>query len=123
MVNEISHGGLSVAFGARQIPDDFLRLVVWRIDLLVDGRERAKEQVTRVGHDGGTARGDAILRLEAEKPGEKVVDRDGGLEFGETGDGRVSERKEMGRARRGRSAVYSLGLKVRIGNEFRVRAH
>src|SRR6266849_5653298 len=87
MVNEIGHGGgLSVALGARQIPDDFLRLVVWRIDLLVDGRERAKEQVTRVGHDGGTARGDAILRLEEEKPGEKVVDRDGGLEFGKTGD-------------------------------------
>lgn len=76
----------SVAFGARQIEDDLQRLVVWRIDLLVDGRERAKEQVTRVGHDGGTARGDAILRLEEKKPGEKVVDRDGGLEFGEAGD-------------------------------------
>jgi hypothetical protein len=54
--------------------------------LVVDGGESAKEQVTGVGHDGGTARGDALLRLEEEKPGEEVVDGDGGLEFGETGD-------------------------------------
>ncbi|OLC96428.1 MAG: hypothetical protein AUH86_09725 [Acidobacteria bacterium 13_1_40CM_4_58_4] len=56
------------------------------MDLLVDGGEGAKEQVTGVGHDGGTARGDAILRLEKEKTGEEVVDRDRGLEFSETGD-------------------------------------
>jgi hypothetical protein len=32
------------------------------------------------------ARGDAVLGLEEEQPGEEVVDGDGGLEFGETSD-------------------------------------
>jgi len=51
-----------------------------------EGGEGAQKQVAGVGHDGGATRGDAVLGLEEKKAGEEVVDGDGGLELGETGD-------------------------------------
>jgi hypothetical protein len=79
-------GVRSVSVGARHINDDSLWLVVLRVAFVLDGGQGAEKEVTGVGHDGGAARGNAALRLEKEEAGEEVVDRDGRLEFGETGD-------------------------------------
>ena len=50
---------------------------------VVDGGEGAEKQIAGVGHDGGTARGDAVVSLEKEEPREETVDVRGGGEFGE----------------------------------------
>ncbi|HEV1993967.1 MAG TPA: hypothetical protein VGR03_06535 [Candidatus Acidoferrum sp.] len=50
---------------------------------VVDGGEGAEEQVAGVGHDGGAARGDAVVGFEKEEPRKKTVDVRGGGEFGE----------------------------------------
>jgi len=55
-------------------------------ELVLDGGEGAEEQIAGVGHDGGAAGVDAVMRLEAKEAGEEIVDGDSGLEFGETGD-------------------------------------
>src|SRR5437899_13105964 len=55
-------------------------------ELVLDGEEGAEEQIAGVGHDGGAAGVDAVMRLEAKEAGEEIVDGDSGLEFGETGD-------------------------------------
>ena len=86
-MRRIGHfGARSVSIRARHVDDDSLRLVVLRAAFVLDGGQGAEKEVTGVGHDGGAARGNAVLRLEKEEAGEEVVDRDGGLEFGETGD-------------------------------------
>jgi hypothetical protein len=83
----IGHFGVrSVSIRARHVDDDSLWLVVLRAAFVLDGGQGAEKEVTGVGHDGGAARGNAALRLEKEEAGEEVVDRDGRLEFGETGD-------------------------------------
>ena len=95
----LNASGLGVDFRGKSsfLEDDLLQVRREKVDhirvfadfillLEVDGGEGAEEEVTGVGHDGGAAGRDALLRLEKEKPGEEVVDRDGGLELGETGD-------------------------------------
>jgi hypothetical protein len=54
----------SVAVGARHINDDSLWLVGF---FLVEGGEGAEQEVAGEGHDGGAARGDAILGLESSR--------------------------------------------------------
>jgi len=86
-LRRIGHFGVrSVSVGARHINDDCLWLVVLRVAFVLDGGESAQKQIARVGHDCGAARGDAVLGLEQKEAGKEVVDRDGRLEFGETGD-------------------------------------
>jgi hypothetical protein len=86
-LRRIAHFGVhSVSVGARHINDDSLWLVVLRVAFVLDGGKRAEEQVARVGHDCGATRGDAVLGLEQKEAGKEVVDRDGGLEFGEASD-------------------------------------
>ena len=62
---------LSVALGAREIPDDFLWLAV---RFFLDGAVRVQELVGDVGEDGGPAGGDAALGNQDEQPGEKLAD-------------------------------------------------
>ena len=38
-----------------------------------------------IGHDGGAAWGDAVFGLKKQEAGKELVDRDRGLELGETG--------------------------------------
>jgi len=45
------------------------------------GRVR-EEQIAGLGHDGGAAGADAVMRLEAKEAGEEIRDGDSGLEFG-----------------------------------------
>jgi hypothetical protein len=82
------------------------------IALALDGGERAEEEIASVGQDGGATRGDAVLREEQEKFGEKLIDVGGGVEFSDVGGEFVSEihdrvggRLEMGvgTAEKGRS--------------------
>jgi hypothetical protein len=48
--------GVSVAFGARHVDDDLLRLFGLGIVLALDGAMRVEELVGDVGEDGGAAR-------------------------------------------------------------------
>jgi len=78
------HGGSSsVAVGFRHVDDDSLWLAGF---FLLDGGEGAEEEVAGIGHDGGAARGDAVLGLKKKEAGKEIVDGDGGTEFSETGD-------------------------------------
>jgi hypothetical protein len=86
-LRRIGHFGVrSVSIGARHINDDSLWLVVLRVEFVFEGGEGAQKQVAGVGHDCGATRGDAVLGLEQKEAGKKVVDRDGGLEFGKASD-------------------------------------
>ena len=60
--------------------------LVFGMEFAFDGGEGAEEKIAGVGHDGGAARLDAVVCLEVKEAGEEVIDGDGGLEFGETGD-------------------------------------
>ena len=92
MVGEIGHGGgLSVALGARQIHDDFLRLVV---RFFFDGAVGMQELVGDVGEDGGAARPDAAFGHLNKETGEELADVDAGGEFGKLGE---EVRREIGR--------------------------
>src|SRR6266852_4544755 len=72
IVGEIGQGGvLSVAFGARQIHDDFLGLVV---RFFLDGAVGVQELVGDVSEDGGAARPDAALGDLNEETGEELAD-------------------------------------------------
>ena len=72
-----------VAFGADEIPDDFLGGVGGDFVLDVPGAVGVEDEVTGVSHDGGAARGDAVLGEKEEEPGEELVDFGGGIELGE----------------------------------------
>jgi len=50
---------------------------------VADGGEGAEQQVAGVGHDGGTARSDAVVGFEQEQPRKETVDIRGEGEFGE----------------------------------------
>jgi hypothetical protein len=69
---------------ARQIHDPLLFLVL-RIRFVFDSGKGAEKQVTGVGHDGGAARGDAVLGLMMEETGQEFVDGGGGGEVREAG--------------------------------------
>jgi hypothetical protein len=56
------------------------------MEFAFDGGQGAEKEIAGVGHDGSTARLDAVVCLEVKEAGEEVIDGDGGLEFGETGD-------------------------------------
>jgi len=85
-LRRIGHFGVrSVSIRARHINDDSLWLVVLRVAFVLDGGESAQKQIARVGHDGGAARGDAVLGLEQKEAGEEVVDGEGRLEIREAG--------------------------------------
>src|SRR6266571_3421171 len=104
MVSEIGHGGgLSVAFRARQIEDDLLRLVV---RFFLDGAVRMQELVGDVSENGSAARPDAALGYLDEETGEELANVGAGGEFGKFGeqiggkvDGVTGGRREGGRDR------------------------
>jgi hypothetical protein len=78
-------GRKRVAVGARKVAEvdfgDFGFVVGKDAEFLhVDG-EGAEEEIAGVGHDGGTARGDAVFGLEDEEFREEFVDRLGVGEF------------------------------------------
>jgi len=75
-----------VAIWARHIENDLAWLVVQGVEFVFDGGDGAEEEIADVGEDGGAACGDAILREEAEKIGEHLVEVGSGLEFGELAD-------------------------------------
>jgi len=50
---------------------------------LFDGGKGAEEELIDVGEDGGTARGDAVLREEDHEFGEEIMNLGGGVELGE----------------------------------------
>jgi len=79
-------GVLLVAIGARHIEDELLGLVAYRIGFTGDGTVGVEELVGDVGEDGGAARGDAAFGDKDEEPGEKLVDVDAGVKFGEFGE-------------------------------------
>jgi hypothetical protein len=74
--------------GAGEIAEVDADYFVIGMEFVLDGGEGAEEQIAGVGHAGGTARGDAIFGLKKKETGEELIDRDGGLEFGETGSKR-----------------------------------
>ncbi len=49
---------------------------------VANGGKGAEEQVAGIGHDGGTARGDAVVSFEKEEPRKETIDVRGGGEFG-----------------------------------------
>ena len=64
------------------VPDDG-DVVVVAVGFLVDGGEGAEKQVAGVGHDGSTARSDAVVGLEKEESRKESVEVRGGGEFGQ----------------------------------------
>src|SRR4029077_3059777 len=86
-----------VTFGSGRVEDESSGLGVF---LLGDCWEGAEELVGNVGEDGGTARGDFVLREEEEQTREEVVDLSGGskvVEVGGEGGGDFSGIRLIGR--------------------------
>ena len=89
----------------------------------VDGAEGAEELVATVDHDGGAARGKAVLREEDEEAREEVADVFRGLEVGrgaeefggELGVGTVVGRTEIVAGAKAGAGVASLGAAVAPG--------
>jgi hypothetical protein len=80
-----NHGASrSIAVGFRHVNDDSSWLVVFLVELALDGGEGVEKEVASESHDGGAARGDAVLGLEKKEAREEFIDGKGGLEFGET---------------------------------------
>ncbi len=97
LLTEIGHGGaLSVALGARQIHDDFLRLVV---RFFLDGAVGMQELVGDVSENGGAMRSDATLGDLDKETGEELADVVAGGEFGKLGE---EVRREVGGVTGGR---------------------
>ena len=112
----VAWGNAVVVVGAGEIARVNMGYFVIGVEFVLDGGEGAEEQVAGVGHAGGTARVDAIFGLEMQEAGEELVDRDGGLEFGETGgeiggkiDGCVVVFRELG--------VVSAKKRFRVWNQ------
>ena len=74
------------AFGAEQVPDDFLWGVSGNFIFDVDGVKAAEREVAGAGHDGAAAREDAVFGEEEQVAGEEGVDVGGGLELGEVAE-------------------------------------
>jgi hypothetical protein len=55
--------------------EDELRRLLFRF------RDAAQEEITDIGHNGGAARGDAVLRGEDEESREDVIDIAGAFKF------------------------------------------
>lgn len=94
--------------------DDNLRLL-FRLHAL-DGGESAEKLIGDVGENSGTASGNAVLSLEDDEPGEKVVDAIEAVEvfgiFDEFGS-------EVGRLHIfGKSGVTSAETGIVVGDEF-----
>jgi hypothetical protein len=69
----------TVAFGARYIDDDLLRLFFGRRGFEDDGAVGVEELVGDEGEDRGASRGDAAFCEEGEETGEELADvGDGG---------------------------------------------
>ena len=80
----------SVALGAREIEND-LRLLVWRIEFALDGRESAKKQVAGVSHDGASAGSDSVGGEEFVEFAENMIDVHCGMELLYAADERIGE--------------------------------
>jgi hypothetical protein len=81
---------LSIVFAGRagRVPNDGgLRGfgVVLAVVFALDCRDGAKELIGDVGEDGGTARGDLVVRERQEKTREEIVDGLSGFELVEVG--------------------------------------
>lgn len=75
-----------VAFGAREIDDDLLGLVVLLAVLAAKGAMGMEQLVRDVRQNGGAAGRDAALGDEDEQPGEELLDVSGRLELRELGE-------------------------------------
>jgi len=75
-----------VAFGAREIDDDLLGLVVLLAVLAAKGALGMEQLVRDVRQNGGAAGRDAALGDEDEQPGEELLDVGGRLELRELGE-------------------------------------
>jgi len=77
--------GRVVTFGAREIDDDLLGLVVLLAGLAGKGAMGMEQLVRDVRQNGGAAGRDAALGDEDEQPGEESLDVSGRLELRELG--------------------------------------
>jgi len=75
-----------VAFGAGEIDDDLLGLVVLPAELPGKGAMGMEQLVRDVRQNGGAAGRDATLGDEDEQPGEESLDVSGRLELRELGE-------------------------------------
>ncbi len=106
--SEIGHGGvLSIAFGAREVEDDFLGLVV---QFLLDDAVGMQELVGDVGKNGGAAGGHAALGGLDEEAGKEVAQIFRGGEMGVAGEEVFGEVVEIA----GHGKEGSLGFPLRV---------
>ena len=70
-----------VAFGAREIDNDLLGLVVLLADLASEGAVGMEQLVRDVRQNGGAAGRDAAFGDEDQQPGEELLDVSGRLEL------------------------------------------
>jgi hypothetical protein len=82
----------------------------------LDGGESAEELIGDIGENGGTASGDAVLRLQDDEPGEEVVDAIEAVELFRILDKFGSE--VGGLHIFGKSGVKSAKAGISVGDEF-----
>ena len=71
--------------GAGDVKDDRLKVFLF-VEFAIDGGESTEKNLSKIGQDGGTAGGDAVLDEEDGDLGEKVVNARSGLESREQAD-------------------------------------
>ena len=110
----------TLAERAREIEDHLLGGVGGDFVLDVNGVKGAEEEVAGIGHDGASARGEAVLGEEEQEPGEELVHFAGGLELGQVaeefrGEGGIGVAMGWAGDVAGAEAGVSVGCRIAAG--------